>query len=82
MLYGLADAAVLWLIFQDLENIWLFPVSLFGLVFGLGVIALCAYQAAARSDVRTLARIWLTVSITSLGVTMYLWLRYVWLRAG
>ncbi|WP_182865596.1 hypothetical protein [Stieleria mannarensis] len=82
VLYGVVDSAVLWMVFQDAENLSLFPISLCGLVFGLAVIALCAYQSAARSDVRLLARICLTVLITSLSVTTYLWLRYVWFRAG
>ena len=82
VLWGVIDAAVLWMIFQDTFSLWLAPVSLFGLTFGLGVIALCAYQSAARSEIRTVARLCLTVLIISLVVTLFLWLRLVWFRSN
>lgn len=80
LLFFLIDAAVLWDIVQGSDGIWLFPVSLFGLVFGLVVVAFNAYHFAAHDDVRKLAKICLALMITGLAATIFLWVRYVLLR--
>ena len=81
-LWGLIDAAVLIMILQDSTSLWLTPLGLFGLIFGLGVMALCAYQSATGSELRTAARLCLSILIVGLVTTIYLWLKVVWFRSG